>query len=241
MSWIDSWEASRGVAHPDFQFTRPGFGGGNRPGFGRVYHRVCGFDQAFMPVGLLEPGKDFDDCYPVAKSAPAKSAEEASTPWMKTALGEVGVSERRGARRANKRILEYFKASGFWGKDDSGGKNAWCGSFVAWVMKQHGIKPVAKAFRAKQWITFGKKLDQPVYGAIGVKSRKGGGHVAFIVGKSKDGKEYYMLGGNQDDKVQISIYPKKVWTTFVFPSGYDSSKLTLPVFKEKASSAGREA
>ena len=69
---------------------------------------------------------------------------------MKTAMGEIGVSEEKGKDKANKRILEYFKANKFWGKDDSGGENAWCGSFVAWLMKENNITPVEKAFRAKK-------------------------------------------------------------------------------------------
>jgi len=126
---------------------------------------------------------------------------------MLTAKNELGEKEISG-KKANKQILEYFKASKFWGTDDSGGENAWCGSFVSWVMKENNYSPPSNAFRAKEWKKFGKTIADPIYGAIGVKSRKGGGHVAFIVGKSKDGKYYYMLGGNQSDEVNITKYNK---------------------------------
>jgi hypothetical protein len=53
--------------------------------------------------------------------------------------------------------LYSFKASKFWGTDDSGGKNAWCASFVAWVMKKNSYAMVENAFRAKAWTSFGKK------------------------------------------------------------------------------------
>ena len=172
--------------------------------------------------------------------AEAPDAVAGQAPWMKTAEAEVGVSERDGKHKANPRILEYFKASRYWGTDDSGGRNAWCGSFVAWVMKQNDIEPVAKAFRAKSWKGFGRKLDEPVYGAIGIKSRKGGGHVAFIVGRNEDGTKYYMLGGNQGDKVQVSEYPARVWTTFVFPPGHDPGSDELPVYQGDTSAAGSE-
>lgn len=164
-----------------------------------------------------------------------------AAPWMKTAFAEIGVAERRGMHNANPRILEYFKASHFWGKDDSSAKNAWCGSFVAWVMQKNNLMPVPKAFRAKEWINFGRKIDHPVYGAIGIKSRKGGGHVAFIVGQSEDGEHYYMLGGNQDDQVKISRYPRSVWTTFVVPLAYDAEGRDLPVYRDDAAAAGRES
>lgn len=160
-------------------------------------------------------------------------------PWMVTANREIGQAEVAG-KKANTKILEYFKASGFWGTDDSGASNAWCASFVAWVMKQSGYKPVAKAYRAKQWTIFGQKINAPVYGAIGIKSRKGGGHVAFVVGRSSDGKHLFMLGGNQEDRVQVKRYPLNVWHTFVFPRGYDTSTMTLPIYTKPAFNAGRE-
>ncbi len=160
--------------------------------------------------------------------------------WMKTAFSEVGQSEVQGSR-ANPRILEYFRASKFWGIDDSGGKNAWCGSFVAWVVKQNGYEPVKNAFRAREWINFGKKIDEPIHGAIAIKSRKGGGHVAFVMGKSHDGKYLYMLGGNQSNEVNIARYRAEVWDTFVVPNNYDTSKGTLPVYTKSATIAGSEA
>lgn len=160
--------------------------------------------------------------------------------WMKTALGEVGQAEVRGSK-SNPRILEYFKATKFWGTDDSGGKNAWCGSFVAWVLKTHGYEPVKSGYRAREWVNFGKKISAPVHGAIGIKTRRGGGHVAFVVGKSHDGKYLYMLGGNQSNQVKVSKYPADVWDTFVVPANFDSTKGSLPVYTKKASIAGSEA
>ncbi|WP_394203296.1 TIGR02594 family protein [Shewanella waksmanii] len=162
------------------------------------------------------------------------------TPWMKTALAEQGQAEIAGAV-ANPRILEYFKASKFWGTDDSGGENAWCGSFVAWVMQQNGYTPVSNAFRAKSWIDFGQKITEPVYGAIGIKSRQGGGHVAFVAGQSADGQSLYMLGGNQANKVQISKYSRAVWTDFVLPMNARRAGRSLPIYTASASQAGSEA
>lgn len=175
-----------------------------------------------------------------ATKVAAPDAFVTTVPWMKTALAEVGQSEVKGLK-ANSRILEYFKASKFWGTDDSGGKNAWCGSFVAWVVKKHGYDPVKSGYRAREWKNFGKQIDTPIHGAIAIKSRKGGGHVAFVVGKNHDGKYLYMLGGNQSDQVSIARYPADVWDTFVVPSNYDSEKGTLPIYTKKATIAGSEA
>jgi len=143
--------------------------------------------------------------------------------------------------KANPQIVEYFKASKFWGSDDSGGQNAWCGSFVAWVMQQNKMEPVKNAFRAKEWASFGKPLDKPVFGAIGIKSRKGGGHVAFVVGQSADGNYLYMLGGNQSNSVNVAKYKKELWDDFVVPANFDPSSASLPIYTQKASVAGSEA
>jgi len=173
------------------------------------------------------------------KVVPPMSHAANKVPWMTTALKEVGQAEVAG-KKANPRILEYFKASKFWGTDDSGGSNAWCASFVAWVMKENGHVAVENAFRAKAWSSFGKKITDPVYGAIGVKTRRGGGHVAFVVGQSSDGHYLFMLGGNQGDMVQLKKYPRSVWSTFVVPANFNTDDITLPVYTKPASIAGRE-
>lgn len=108
-------------------------------------------------------------------------------------------------------------------------------------MKKHKHSPPSNAFRAKEWKNFGKVITSPVYGAIGVKSRKGGGHVAFIVGKSKDDEYYFMLGGNQSDEVNITKYKKTVWDTFVVPKDYDITDKTLPIYSEQSKKAGSES
>lgn len=163
-----------------------------------------------------------------------------ASPWMKQAFSEIGQSEIAGSK-ANPRIISYHRASGFGATDDSGGKNAWCASFVCWVMEQRGYESPRTAFRAKAWSSFGKKISDPVFGAIGVKSRRGGGHVAFVVGKSIDGKSLYMLGGNQDDEVNISRYPRDIWNSFVVPDSYDPTEDALPVYDGASAEAGRES
>ena len=170
---------------------------------------------------------------------PEKSNTDLGAPWIDTAQAEVGQKEVAGTK-ANPRIMEYHSAAGFWAKDDTGGKNAWCGSFVSWVMRKHGYTPPANAFRAKEWTSFGQALKKPAYGAIGIKARQGGGHVAFVLGQSRDGKHYYMLGGNQGDVVNISRYPAGVWDSFVFPPGVVAGE-SLPVYQGTATEAGTEA
>lgn len=162
------------------------------------------------------------------------------SPWMATAQHELGEHEISGSK-ANPKILAYFKSAKFWGTDDSGKENAWCASFTAWVMEQHGYTPPKNSFRAKSWANFGTKVINPTYGAIGIKSRTGGGHVAFVVGASQDGKSLYMLGGNQSDEVNIRQYDRNVWETFVVPSDYDASDDWLPTYQQGALKSSSES
>jgi uncharacterized protein (TIGR02594 family) len=176
----------------------------------------------------------------MSHSIPSDCNKEWLAPWIDTAQREIGQKEVSGAKKANPRILEYFKASKFWGKDDTGGANAWCGSFIAWVMQQNGFNPPKDSFRAKEWLNFGQRLTKPAYGAIGVKTRAGGGHVAFIVGQSEDGSHYYMLGGNQGNSVKVSKYLASAWSGFVFPPASQPSD-TLPIYDGIAEYARSEA
>jgi len=162
------------------------------------------------------------------------------TPWMNTAKGELGQKEVVGKFKSNPNIMAYHKAAKFGAKDDSTGKNAWCGSFAAWVMKKNGYIPPKNSFRAKSWKNFGKKVANPVYGAIAVKSRKGGGHVAFVLGKSKDGKSLYVIGGNQDDSVSIKEYPLSVWEDFRVPKDANTETCVLPTYCGPSTEAGKE-
>lgn len=217
-------------------FLRPSFGGGGRPTQGHsassrslntsIYSRVFDFTKKAVQAA-------------VDGSTPADKHHGA--PWMKTAIGEIGVAEVAGSTRANPKILEYFKASKYWGTDDSGAKNAWCGSFAAWVFQKHGYNPVNKAFRAREWKNFGTTISKPLYGALGIKSRTGGGHVSFVLGQNKAGDKLFMLGGNQDDKVQVSQYPLSVWETFVVPANFDQKKGVLPVCENAAEACGKES
>lgn len=212
------------VIHNAEFFMRPTFAGGFRPTLGDYAGRLSATRDSLSD--------HFDNI------ASEKNAQPA---WMATAIGEIGVAEYAGMHRANPRIMEYFKASKYWGTDDTSAANAWCGSFAAWVMKQNGFEPVAKAYRAKEWKNFGKVINSPVCGALGIKTRTGGGHVSFVVGQNAAGNKLFMLGGNQDDKVQIKEYEKDVWETFVVPTTYDDSTGALPVYTGVADAAGGES
>ena len=91
----------------------------------------------------------------------------------------------------------------------------WCGTFCAQVFKEAGLsaKVPKDFFRAKEWENAGTKLDRPAYGCIVTFTRDGGGHVGFVVGKTKTGM-LKVLGGNQSDGVNIADFNPSRVTAF---------------------------
>ena len=136
--------------------------------------------------------------------------------YVKKALKEVGIYEIHGGKH-HPRVLEYHRSSaGKYSNDEV----PWCGSFVNWVLRKSGYETIGVPERAKAWLDFGLPIDEPVMGAIAVKSRKGGGHVAIVVGESPDGK-LWCVGGNQNDEVNLSLYSREVFEGFRVPGDYE--------------------
>lgn len=155
--------------------------------------------------------------------------------YLKVALKEVGTKEYAGSAD-NPDIVKYHSTTAGKYKDD---EVPWCGSFVNWVMLQDGHTTVKFPERAKAWADFGIGVDEPLVGSIAVKSRRGGGHVCLVIGKTKDG---YLLcvGGNQNDAVNIKKYHPSAFFSFRVPNNY-TSNYTMHRYALAASSAGREA
>lgn len=127
--------------------------------------------------------------------------------WFATAHASLGVSEIPGARhspvilawarRLGSRIL------GIAVKDD---ETPWCGLFMAHAFEANGILPPKIAVRASAWGSWGRQLNNPRLGCVLVFTRNGGGHVGLYAGE--DSKYYYVLGGNQSNKVSYTWIAK---------------------------------
>lgn len=151
--------------------------------------------------------------------------------FIKTALKEVGTHEIKGIKN-NPKVIEYHSATGGYSNDEV----PWCGSFISWCLKQNNIPRVKIGERALSWLNFGIS-STPMLGAIAVKTRKGGGHVCFVLGRNKEG-DLYCLGGNQNDEVNISLYKKEVFTDFRILKDYS---YTLPIFDLESQKADKES
>lgn len=134
---------------------------------------------------------------------------------IEIALGEYAVEEIPG-EEDNPRILQYFAEIGHqWVKDD---ETAWCSAFVNWVATKAGYERSNK-LNARSWLDIGVEITGGAYKYVGDLVHIGDvlifwreskdswkGHVGFYINEDED--YYYVLGGNQGNKVQISKYPK---------------------------------
>ena len=122
--------------------------------------------------------------------------------WMIEAKKHVGLREIVG-KQHNKTILGWIKGLGGWFTDD---ETPWCGTFVAHCLKTAGVKYPKHWYRALDYVNYGSKLAKPAYGCVAIKTRKGGGHVCFVVGRDQETKKLVCLGGNQGNAVSYALY-----------------------------------
>lgn len=152
----------------------------------------------------------------VADTTDDRDFPDSETPWFEIAKREEaeGVDEIRGARD-NPRIVEYHQSTTLKATDD---ETPWCSSFVNWCMQQAGIQGTRSA-SARSWLRWGQTLRDPRPGCIVVLRRGNNpaqGHVSFYFGDAGD--RVLLLGGNQNNQVNISSYPKAQVLSYRWPS-----------------------
>lgn len=163
--------------------------------------------------------------------------------WVAEARKLIGTTEIKGAKH-NPTILAWVKKLGGWFADD---ETPWCGTFVAHCLKSANRAIPKHWYRALAYKNYGTTLAKPAYGCIGVMSRQGGGHVCFIIGKTKDGK-LVCLGGNQNNQVNITTYPTSRFVAFLWPERSDGTKsvpnserYNLPIYNGQLTKVVSEA
>ncbi|MBU1382555.1 CHAP domain-containing protein, partial [Myxococcota bacterium] len=152
------------------------------------------------------------------------------------------------------RVKGYHLSTGYYTDPKTGAPIApttfqdWCASFANWVLKslrykislgryRSGEKKGQKRLpiRARDWHVWGRRINSPVYGAIAIMKRVGGGHIGFVEGQSADGKYLYITGGNQSsgigagNTVNTMRIKKDKPEYFVVPHGVNEKYLPLPV------------
>lgn len=139
---------------------------------------------------------------------------------MEFALSEA----KRWAGKTEERIddsINYHNELGSKAKfpSMSGTKNAWCASFVNWCLRSSGYQISSPhPYRARSFI--GDKnffeVGTPIYGAIAVI---GTHHVCFVYAEDESTGKMIMLGGNQSDQINFTVFRSK--TRFFVPRAYE--------------------
>lgn len=127
------------------------------------------------------------------------------------AMTQLYVKDIIGAQ-SNPIVLDYSRELGF--KDVKNDDISWCAIFANWVLGRCGCKSTMQ-LNARSFLELAEVVDKPVIGDIAILWRESPnswkGHVGFYVGeKIINGKHFVrLLGGNQEDMVKVSDFPKE--------------------------------
>lgn len=138
-----------------------------------------------------------------------RTAYDIAADWMRE-----GVSEIAG-NQDNFAIMAMLTLDNQWPEHD---ETPWCAGFAAFVAMNAGLKR-SKSLLARSWLAVGEpiELDQARVGNDVVILKRGSGnqpgpenltapgHVGFFAGATPH--HVYLLGGNQNDAVNIGRYP----------------------------------
>lgn len=149
-------------------------------------------------------------------------------PWMKIALEQAKLWAGKDESEINDNI-NYHKKVGVPLPSIVGNSNPWCASFVNYCLVQ--AKPhYSKSNKPGKALSFSTdikhfiKIDTPIFGAIAVFARKGGGHVCFVVALSETNNEnIIVLGGNQGDKINFMERSLRGLVGFFVPKAYEKT------------------
>lgn len=138
-------------------------------------------------------------------------------PWIEEALKYNNKVKEIPGPQHNSTIIKWLKNLKAWYFNDD---DPWCGIYVAECFRAVGLIIPKLYMRAKEWgAGWGVKLPQPIYGCVVVFERKGGGHVGFVVGETKDGL-LAVMGGNQGNAVNVAKFTKDRVVGYYWPRDY---------------------
>lgn len=132
--------------------------------------------------------------------------------WINEARNHLGLKELNGSNK-HPTIDGWAKSLGAsWVAGQP-----WCGTYIAHCLKTAGVKYPKNWYRALAYASEGGvKLKKPAYGCVAVKSRNGGGHVCFVVGRDQKTNKLVCLGGNQSNMVCFALYAESDFDAFMW-------------------------
>lgn len=123
-------------------------------------------------------------------------------PWLDLARADLGRREVKGPQH-NPEILQCFADCGH--PHIEADEVAWCAAQMgSWLVRSgYPIPPRAHNLMARSYLTYGKRLDKPRVGCIGVfkRGKPPFGHVGTIEEIDEAGRRVRVIGGNQGDAV----------------------------------------
>ncbi len=145
-------------------------------------------------------------------------------PWIAEARRLNGIRETKGIQHHPEivKMWKDIKRGGI--KDD---ETPWCAALVGACLERVGIRST-RFESARSYLAGGKGLSEPRYGCIAVFTRKGGGHVGFVVGVDAKGN-LLVLGGNQSDAVNIKAFQRSRVTGYRWPDSVPEDTRPLTV------------
>lgn len=141
-----------------------------------------------------------------APAAMILRALDTTPAWIRTARGELGIHEIKGATH-NPRIMDYIRTCSNILQNDAQRRYVeregeegveWCSAFVNWCLRQNGIAGTDNAL-ASSWQNWGTALTGPKRGAIVGFNWSGGKSIAHVAFCDEEDGKFFMLGGNQTD------------------------------------------
>jgi len=138
---------------------------------------------------------------------PKTPAASPSASVYEIAMGYLGVQEVPG-KKHNPIILGWLRAIGSWIHDD---ETAWCSTFANYCALLAGLERSHK-LNARSWLNVGEpvNLEDAQRGDVvilwRVSPKSSYGHVAFFESYTPRYRLVRLLGGNQNDEVNISPY-----------------------------------
>jgi uncharacterized protein (TIGR02594 family) len=135
---------------------------------------------------------------------------------MALARSYIGTKEIVGPKHNPKIVALWSKGKAGAFKDD---ETPWCAAFVSAVLEESGFTS-ARTGWARAYLGWGRTLKDPRVGCIVIFSRGPTfGHVGFVVGKTASG-HLLVLGGNQDNAVNIDVFNPSRVLGYRWPTDY---------------------
>jgi uncharacterized protein (TIGR02594 family) len=165
---------------------------------------------SYAQINSMHNNTEWATVYSVSDENKPISYSQKRVPWLTRARAEKGVRENTSPTEHNPRIMEYHNSTLYPPNNDDNVTGMWCASYCNWVLDEEGFESGGSAW-SLYWSNEHKKrgLDEhqkPVYGSVAIfKWNETKGHAGFVVGTDGQGG-IYLLGGNQEDAVNVRYY-----------------------------------